>query len=133
MAANVTAATTVNIFKYNDWFQLSGILSNQNITFCEKLCVNTDRVTSTPQVPSVTREEHESVVASLIRESWVVNIKKVTHIILDGTTKYFPKINATGRSYMFMFRPRCEVQDPTNYCKECIVTFTNYIVDEVRG
>jgi hypothetical protein len=52
-------------------------------------------------------------------------------MILDETTKSFPKFNATGRSLLIKFNSRGEEQEPTSYLRECITGLTNYLVDRV--
>ena len=54
-------------------------------------------------------------------------------LILDETSKFFPKFNATGRSLLIKFRPPAEHVETTVYLKECITALTNYLVDDVRG
>jgi hypothetical protein len=52
-------------------------------------------------------------------------------MILDETTKSFPKFNATGRSLLSKFNSPGEEQEPTSYLRECITGLTNYLVDQV--
>jgi len=52
-------------------------------------------------------------------------------MILDETSKSFPKYNATGRSLPISFNSPVEEQNPGTYLKECIIELTNYLVDEV--
>jgi hypothetical protein len=52
-------------------------------------------------------------------------------MILDVTTKCFPKFNATGRSFLIKFNSPGEEQEPTSYLRECITGLTNYLVDKV--
>ena len=53
-------------------------------------------------------------------------------MILDETSKPFPKFNTTGRSLLIKFRSPGEEQEPTAYLKECITALTNYLVKEVN-
>jgi len=53
-------------------------------------------------------------------------------IILDETSKPFPKFNKTGRNLLIKFKSTGEEQEPTAYLKECITAFTNYLVEEVN-
>jgi hypothetical protein len=53
-------------------------------------------------------------------------------VILDETSKPFPKFNTTGRSLLIKFRSPGEEQEPTAYLKECITALTNYLVKEVN-
>jgi hypothetical protein len=52
-------------------------------------------------------------------------------MILDETTKSFPKYNATGHSLLIKFNSPGEEQKPTSYLRECITRLTNYLVDQV--
>jgi hypothetical protein len=52
-------------------------------------------------------------------------------MILDQTTKYFPKFHATGRSFLIKFNSPGEEQEPTSYLQECITGLTTYLVDQV--
>lgn len=54
-------------------------------------------------------------------------------LILDKTSKSFPKCNATGRSMLVEFNSPGEEQEPTAYIKECIIVLTNYLLHEVPG
>ena len=53
-------------------------------------------------------------------------------VILDVTSKSFPKFNATGRSLLIKFRPPIQDVEPNVYLKECITALTNYLVNDVR-
>jgi len=80
-----------------------------------------ERVIPTAQFPSVSREEPESEVASSIRNSPVSEISnQLPFLILNETSKSFPKFNATGRSLLIKFRPPTEDVEPPVYLKECI-------------
>jgi hypothetical protein len=57
--------------------------------------------------------------------------QQLPFLILDETSKSFPKFNTTGRSLLIKFRSPGEVQEP--YLKECITTLTNYVVNEVNN
>jgi hypothetical protein len=59
-------------------------------------------------------------------------IEQLPFLILDETSKSFPKFNATGRSLLIKFRPPAEDVEPTVYLKECITALTNYLVSDVR-
>jgi len=60
-----------------------------------------ERVIPTAQVPTVIREGRESEVASSSRNSPVSGItERLPFLILDETSKYFPKFNATGSSLL---------------------------------
>jgi len=54
-------------------------------------------------------------------------------MILDETSKSFPKFNANGHSLLIQFKSLCKEQQPTVYVKECITALTNYLVDKVPG
>jgi hypothetical protein len=51
-------------------------------------------------------------------------------MILDETSKSFPKFNASGRSLLIKFRTPGEEQNPTAYLKERITALTNYLVND---
>ena len=53
-------------------------------------------------------------------------------LILDETSKPFPKFHATGRSLLIKFRPSAEDVERILYLKECISALTNYLVKDVR-
>jgi len=98
------------------------------------LFLNKERVIPTAQVPSVSKEDPDSEVASSGRNSPVSEITEhLPFIILEETRKSFPKFNATGRSLLIKFSPPGEEQEITVYLKECITSFTNYLVDDVPG
>ena len=54
-------------------------------------------------------------------------------LILEETSKSFPKVNATRRSLLIKFRTPGEEQNPTTYLWECITALTNYLVHDVPG
>ena len=59
--------------------------------------------------------------------------EQLPFIILNDTSKSFPKFNATGRSQLIKFNSPVEEQNPGTYQKEWITTLTIYIVDNVPG
>jgi hypothetical protein len=52
-------------------------------------------------------------------------------LILDETSKSFPKFNTTGRSLIIKFKLPGQEREPTTYLKECITELMNYLVDDV--
>ena len=95
--------------------------------------LNRERATLNAQVPSISREEPESEVASSSRNNPMSEIlEKLPFMILDETSKSFPKFNATGRSLLIRFRTPREEQNTTTYLRECITTLTNYLVNDVH-
>ena len=46
--------------------------------------------------------------------------EQLPFLILDETSKSFPKFNATGRILLIMLRPHAEHVEPTVYLKDCI-------------
>ena len=52
--------------------------------------------------------------------------------ILEETSKTFKEFNATGRSLLHKYNSPREEQNPTIYLKECIIAFTNYLVDDIQ-
>ena len=87
----------------------------------KKMFLNRERATPTAQAPSISREEKESEVGFSSRNNHGSEIREqLPFMILDETSKSFPKFNATGRSFLIMFRTPVEGQEPTVYLKECI-------------
>ena len=68
------------------------IITNQNMA--KKVFLNRERAIPTAEVPSVNREE----VASTSRDNTVS--EQLSFLILNKTSKCFPKFNATGRSLL---------------------------------
>ena len=58
--------------------------------------------------------------------------QQLPFIILDGTSKTFPKFNTTGRSLLIKFKSPGEEQEPTVFPNKCITALTNYLVEEVN-
>ena len=99
----------------------------------KKMFLNRQRTTPNAQVPSVSREELESEVAYFSGNNPVSGITEQPHfMIMDETSKHFPKFNATGRTLLIKFRPPGEGQEPIAYLKECVTSLNNFIVDDVR-
>jgi len=81
----------------------------------------------TAQAPSVSREEPLSEVAYTSRNSPMSEIiEQLPFLILDETSKSFPKLSVRGRSLLIKFRPPAEDVETTVYLKECITGLTNY-------
>ena len=98
----------------------------------KKLFLKRERTTPNTQAPSISREEAEEVVASSSRNNHVSKIREqLPYMILDETSKSFPKFNASGRSLLIKFRAPGEEQNPTAYLKESITALTNYLVNGV--
>jgi len=96
----------------------------------KKLFLNRERVIPTAQAPSVSREEPESEVASSGRNSTLSEIiEQLPFLILDESSKSFPKFNTKGHSLLINFRPATEDVEPTVYLKECITALTNYLTN----
>ena len=99
----------------------------------KKMFLNRERATPTAQAPSISREEPEAEIAFSSRNNHVSEIhEQLPFMILDETSKSFPKCNTTGRSLLIKFRPPGEEQNPTAYLKECITALTNYLLDDVH-
>ena len=91
-----------------------------------------DRATPNSHAPSINREEPEVEAASSSRNNHVSELRKQRpFMILDETSKSFPKFNVSGRSLLIKFRAPGEEQNPTTYLKECITALTNYLVNDV--
>ena len=57
--------------------------------------------------------------------------KELPFLILDETSKTFPKFNTIGRGLIIKFKLPGQEREPATYLKECITELTNYLVDEV--
>ena len=87
----------------------------------KKMFLNRERATPNAQLPSISREEPESEVASSSGKRPVSGIwEHVPFMISDETSKTFPKFNATERSLLIKFRPPGEGQELTAYLNECV-------------
>ena len=93
----------------------------------KKVFLNSERAIPAAGAPSLSREE----IASTSRNSTVS--EQLTFLILDETSKSFPKFNTTGRSFLIKFRIPGEEQNPTTYLRECISALTNYLAHDVPG
>ena len=92
----------------------------------KKMFLNRERATSNAQAPSISREETEAEVASSSRNNHVSEIReKLPFMILDETSKSFPKCNASGPGLLMKFKIPGEEQNPTAYLEECITALTN--------
>ena len=99
----------------------------------KKMSLSRERATPNAQVPSISREEPESEVASSSGNNPMSGIREqLPFMILDETSKPFPEFNATGRSLMIKFRPPRDGQEQTTYFNECVTALTNYLVDDMR-
>jgi len=85
-------------------------------------------------IPVVVNRDEEEIAHSSSRNSLVSETtERLPFMILDETSKSFPKFNATGRRLLIKFKSAGEEQEPTVYLKECITALTNYLVDKVPG
>ena len=99
----------------------------------KKIFLNRERSTPIAQAPSISREENEAEVASSSRSNHVSEIREqLPFMILDESSKSFPKCNASGGSLLLKFTPPGEEQNPTTYLRECITALTNYLVNDVH-
>jgi len=95
--------------------------------------LNRERATLNAEVPSISREEPESGVASSSRNNPMSEMREqLPFMILVETSKSFPKFNATGLSLLIKFRTPGEEQNLTTYLRECITALTDYLVDDVH-
>jgi hypothetical protein len=87
----------------------------------------------TAEVPSLSREESDSGIASSSGRNSPVfgTTQQLPFIILGETSKSFPKFNATGLSMLIKFRAPGEEQEPLSYLKERITALSNYLVVKV--
>ena len=73
----------------------------------KKMFLNRERATPIAPVSSIIREERESEVAFSNRNNPVSGKREqLPFMILDETSKTFPKFNAIGHSLLIKFRPR---------------------------
>ena len=101
----INLATPVNILNCNDWYQVSGILSNQNIIMAKKLFLNTqrERFIPTAQTPSVSREEPESEVATSSRNSPVsVIAEQLPMFYFERDKQIFSPVNSKNLLFISM-------------------------------
>jgi hypothetical protein len=97
----------------------------------KKMFLTRQRAIPTTEIPPVTagRTELEAGPSSGSTSSrWA---DELPFMILDETTKSFPKFNATGPSLLINFNSPGEEQEPASYLRECITGLTNYLVDQV--
>ena len=92
--------------------------------------LNRERAIPSAQVPSVSREETDSEVASSNRNS-LGSAEQRPFIILDKRAKTFPKFSKNGRSMFVKFKSPGEEEESTFYLKEYITALTNCLVDEL--
>jgi len=59
--------------------------------------------------------------------------EQLPFVILNETSKSFPRFNATGRSLVIEFNSPVEEQNPGTYLKECITALKDYLVNDVPG
>ena len=105
------------------------VLLESKYTVAKKF-VNRERAIPT----AVSREESDSEITSSSRKGLVSGTAvKPPFMILDDTSKSFPKFNANGSSTLIKFNFPGAQQEPTAHLKECITALTNYLVDEVPG
>jgi hypothetical protein len=100
----------------------------------KKMFLDRERAIPTTKVPPVSTGRTESEAGTSDRSAPLLGIAdELPFMILDETTKFSPKLNATGLSLLFKFNSLCEEQEPTSYLAECIAELTNYLFDEVPG
>jgi len=97
----------------------------------EKLFLNRESI-PVFHVPSIIREEPDSGMPSTSRNnSESETTKELLFLILDETSKSFPKFNTTGRSLVIKFKLPGQEREPMTYLNDCITELTNYLVDDV--
>jgi len=80
----------------------------------KKLFLSRETAIPSAQTPSVSREEISCTSGNNPMS------EQLPFLILDETSKSFPKFNATGRSLLIKFNSSGEEQNPDTYLKECI-------------
>jgi hypothetical protein len=99
----------------------------------KQICLTRRRAIPTNEVPPVSGGRTESEAGPSSGSTSSSRIADVLlSLILDETTKSFPKFNVTGRSLLIKFNSPGEEQKPTSYLRECITGLTNYLVDQVQ-
>jgi len=93
----------------------------------KKMFLNWERAIPSAQTPSVSREE----IASTSRNNPLS--EQLPFMILDETSKSFPKFNAIGRRLLIKFNSPVEEQNIGTYLKECITALSDYLVNDVPG
>jgi len=78
----------------------------------EKVFPSSERTIPSAQTPYVNRAE----IASTSRNNPLS--EQLPFMILDETSKSFPKFNATGRILLIKFNSLVEEQNPSTYLKE---------------
>ena len=77
------------------------------------MLLNRERAIPTVQAPSISREEPDSRVHSSSRNmSGSETTKELPFLILDETSKSFPKCNTTGRSLIIKFKLPGQEREP---------------------
>jgi hypothetical protein len=85
--------------------------------------------TEVPPVSAGRTESEAGLSGGSIPSSRIAD--ELPFMILEETTKSFPKFNATGRSLLIKCNSLGEEQEPTLYLLECFTGFINYLVDQV--
>ena len=84
-----------------------------------KKFLNRERTIPTAHAPSVSREDSDLEASSSSRNILDFETEQqLPFIILDETSKSFPKCNTTGRSLLMKFKSPGEEQEPTAYLKK---------------
>ena len=98
----------------------------------KKVFLITERAIPTVHAPSISREQPDSGMPSTSRNNSESEItKELPFLILDETSKTFPKFNTTGRSLIIKFKLPGQEREPATYLTECITELTNNFIDEV--
>jgi hypothetical protein len=97
----------------------------------KKMFLTRQRAIPTTEIPPVTAGRTELEAGPSSGSTSSRRADELPFMILDETTKSFPKFNATGRSLLIKFNSPGEKQEPTSCLRECITGLTNYLVDQV--
>jgi len=83
-------------------------------------------------IPTALNRDEEEIAPSSSRSCLVTETtEQLPFMILDETSKFFRKFNATESSLLIKCKSPGEEQDPTVYLKECITALTNCLVDKL--
>ena len=87
----------------------------------KKVFLDRERAIPTVHAPSVSREEPDFEVTSSSRNIFgSETTKELPFLILDETSKIFPKFNTTGRSLIIKFKLPGQERLPSAYLKNAL-------------
>jgi len=75
-------------------------------------------------IPATLNRDEQEIAHFCSKNTGVEDSRTATFMILDDTSKTFPKFNPEGHSLLIKFKYPGEEQEPTVYLKECIAALT---------